>query len=440
MKKLENSLIKGALFLSIGGFITKAIGAIYRIPLTNLLLAEGIGLYQMVFPLYTLLLTVSSTGVPNGMAKLIAEKNDGNVVLKSALCFFVPLSLIASIFLAVFSYRLALLQGNALAKSCYIAISPSVLLVSVISCFRGYFQGSSNMKPTAISQILEQVVKLVFGLSLCYIFKGSVVTRAMLATLAVTISELIAVIYFIFLKKYKGGSFKGFFKLQTNIKLVLKTVLPVMLCTLILPSARTIESFLIVNILNKNFRNATSLYGLYSGAVESLVGVPVALLYGIAVSSVPVIASKKKEGGNYKKKIAESLILTLVFSLLFALAFFLLSRFAVTLLYSRFSRMEIETTVKMLKIASLSGFSLPLMQTTASILISLGRYYVPTISSLIAMLIKIPLSIILLNIPSVNIFAVVITDIVCYFVACFINLVYIIKDGASKKHSKPALT
>ena len=94
----------------------------------------------------------------------------------------------------------------------------------------------------------------------------------------------------------------------------------------------------------------------------------------------------------------------------------------------------------MLKLASLSVLTLPLMQTTASILISLGRYYVPVLSSTIAMFIKIPLSIILLNISKINIFAVVITDIVCYLVACFINLVYIIKDGASKKHQKNALT
>ena len=132
MKKPQNNLIRGALFLSIGGFITKVIGAIYRIPLTNILSAEGIGLYQMVFPLYSLLLTVSSTGVPNGMAKLIAEGRNGEKVLKSALYFFVPISLIASIFLAVFGYKLALLQGNALAKTCYYAIAPSVLLVSVI--------------------------------------------------------------------------------------------------------------------------------------------------------------------------------------------------------------------------------------------------------------------------------------------------------------------
>ena len=438
MEKCKNNLIKGALFLSIGGFITKVIGAVYRIPLTNLLTAEGIGLYQMVFPLYSLLLTVSSTGVPNGMAKLIAEGESEEKVLKSALYFFVPISLIATLILMVFARNLALLQGNIYAKNCYVLIAPSVLLVSIISCFRGYFQGKLDMKPTATSQVLEQVVKLIFGLTLCYIFKNNVVVGASLATLAVSISELITVIYFIFLKKYKGGGFSTFIKTKTNIKLVLKTVLPVMLCTLILPTCHTVESFLIVNVLNKGFKNATSLYGLYSGAVESLVGVPVALLYGIAVSSVPVISKLKKENGNYKKKILQSILLTLLFSFIFAVIFFFLSRFAVTLLYRRFSVLEASVTVKMLKLASLSVLTLPLMQTTASILISLGRYYVPVLSSTIAMFIKIPLSIILLNISKINIFAVVITDIVCYLVACFINLVYIIKDGASKKHSKQA--
>ena len=118
----KDKLVSGALALAIGGFITKVIGAFYRIPLTNSLGAEGLGIYQMVFPLYCLLLTVSSTGVPNGIAKLIGEGKDGEKTLYSALKVFVPIGVIGSVIMAVFSSKIALLQGNRLAKFSYILI------------------------------------------------------------------------------------------------------------------------------------------------------------------------------------------------------------------------------------------------------------------------------------------------------------------------------
>ena len=99
----KDKLLTGAFTLAIGGFMTKIIGAVYRIPLTNVLGSEGIGIYQMVFPLYCLLLTVSSTGVPNGIAKLIAEGNNPEVTLKSALKLFVPIGIIGSLIMIVFS-------------------------------------------------------------------------------------------------------------------------------------------------------------------------------------------------------------------------------------------------------------------------------------------------------------------------------------------------
>ncbi len=433
MFKFKNKLLKGALILSIGGFITKVIGAIYRIPLTNILGAEGIGLYQMVFPLYSLLLTISSTGVPNGISKLIAEGKNANAVLKSALCFFVPISFVASLLMALFSYQIASVQGNILAKNCYISIAPSVLAVSVICCFRGYFQGGCDMKPTAISQILEQIVKLSVGLSLCYFVRGGVVRLATFATIAVTVSEIVTCVYFIILKKVKGGGFSALFSQKCQIPMVLKTVIPIMLCTLILPTTRTIESFYIVNILNKYTESATSLFGLYSGAVESIVGVPIALCYGVAVTAVPEIASKKNKGQNYKSKIVEAIVLTAFSSLIFAIIFFFGAKLVVSVLYKNFSVNETLTTVNLLKLSALSVLLLPIMQTTASILISLGRCNLSIVSCLIATIIKIPLSIILLNIPSINIFGVIISDIVCYLVACFINLVYIISSEARLK-------
>lgn len=422
----KDKLITGALILAIGGFLTKVIGVFYRIPLTNILGAEGIGIYQMVFPLYCLLLTVSSTGVPNGISKLIAEGNDPNEVLKSSLKLFIPIGLIGSIFMTVFARKISLLQGNILAKNSYIFLAPSILAVSVISCLRGYFQGFTNMKPTAISQILEQTIKLIFGLTLCYFIKGDVSKKASLATLSVTISEVCALIFLAVLAIKKSKGLKSVITLKSNVKVFIKTVFPVMLSTVVMPLTRTIEGFFIINVLNKYLQNATSLYGIYSGVVESIIGVPVSVLYGIAVTSVPIISSNENELNVRYNKAKRSIILTLVLGLVFAIMLYLFSPLAVKILYRKLLLEEKALAIKMLRLASLSVVFLPLMQTLSSTLIALGYLYVPVSSSLIASSIKILLSICLLNVHSLNIFAVVITDIVCYILACFINLVYII--------------
>ncbi|MBO5926799.1 MAG: oligosaccharide flippase family protein [Clostridia bacterium] len=419
----KDKLLSGAFTLAVGGFLTKIIGAFYRIPLTNILGAEGIGIYQMVFPLYSLLLTVSSTGVPNGIAKLIAEGNDANSVLKSALLIFLPVGILGFLLMAFFSEKVAILQGNELSKTAYIFISPSVLLVSIISCFRGYYQGFLNMKPTAISQILEQAIKLVFGLALSYLFRYNVALSASLATLAVTISELVTLIYLVLLKKGKEFSFIQTFLAKSDIKPVLRTVFPIMLSTLIMPLSRTVESFIILNVLNGYLNSATSLYGLYSGAVESLVGVPVSVLYSIAVTSVPIISSEKTEK---LKKIKKPLYLTVFLSVVFSILFYFLSPFAVKFLYKGLSPINKDITIKMAKIASLSVLFLPIMQTLSASLIASGKLYAPVLTSSVSSTLKIILTFILLKVESINIFAVIITDIVCYLVACFLNLVYII--------------
>ena len=103
--KIKNSLLSGAITLSFGGVVTKLIGALYRIPLTNILGAEGIGVYQMVFPLYTILLTFSSTGVPSGISKLIAEGNSPEKTLKSSIKLFAIIGFVTSLLTIIFSKK-----------------------------------------------------------------------------------------------------------------------------------------------------------------------------------------------------------------------------------------------------------------------------------------------------------------------------------------------
>ena len=423
MKK--SSLIGGAITLSLGGVITKLIGAVYRIPLTNILGAEGIGIYQMVFPLYTILLTLSSTGVPSGISKLIAEGNSPEKTLKSALKFFAVIGFILSIIMATLSNYIAKFQGNINARLAYVMIAPSVFLVSLISCFRGYYQGFSNMKPTAFSQILEQLIKLFFGLVICYLFKNNVVLASAGATLAVTLSELFTLIYLL-LKTKKSIDKVEFISSKTDIKPIIKTVFPMMVATIIMPLTRTVDSFLILNIVGSYLDTATAVYGLYSGAVESIVSLPVSFCYALAVTSIPIISRLKKEGSNYYNKIIESVKLTLLCSVFFGVLTYAFSNFAVNILYSRLSNTDKLIAINMLKLSSISVIFLPIMQTLIACVNALGKYKITIASGIISAIFKIGLSSILLKIVTFNVFGAIISDIFCYLVACFVNISYII--------------
>ena len=152
------AFLRGAVWIAVGGFTAKVIGALYRIPLTNLIGGKGLGLYQLVYPVYCLLLTVSATGIPSSIAKLTAEQiaqgKDGRGVFKTAMKLFLLIGLVGALFMAIVAPFLARAQGSEEVLWGYYALAPSVLLVSAVSVYRGWFQGCNRMFPTALSEVV----------------------------------------------------------------------------------------------------------------------------------------------------------------------------------------------------------------------------------------------------------------------------------------------
>ena len=136
----ENAFLKGTLILSLGGLIAKIVGAIYRIPLTGMIGAEGIGLYQTVFPVYTAMLTLSSTGLPIALSKIVSSKGEDSGILLKSLAFYGTVGFIFSLLMFVLGGFFGKLQGVDGIGICYKALAPSVFLVAIIACFRGYFR------------------------------------------------------------------------------------------------------------------------------------------------------------------------------------------------------------------------------------------------------------------------------------------------------------
>lgn len=440
MSKKGNSIIKSAIFLGGGTFFAKLLGAVYRVPLTNIIGGYGLGLYQMVFPVYCVLLDFSGAGVPSAMSKLIAgiDENEkqirARIYLRTSIRLFSIIGLILSIFMAIFSKRISVLQGDENAFLSYLTLSPSILLVCIISSFRGYFQGFMNMKPTAFSQVIEQIVKLAFGLFFSFIFMPNVTKAVAFTTLSITISEAVTLLFLVFVYKKSEGTFC--FKVKSSFfsgaKSLIKLTIPITLIGIILPLSQVFDSFLIVNILKTYLDNATSLYGLYSGVVITIINLPVAICYGVSATLIPAV-SKEKDVYERDKKVKLGLLLTLVLSFVAYLLCYLFAPFIIRVLFKSLSIEQVLICVKLLRYSSSAIVFHALLQSINGALIGKGRSYSILVGMIVGVLIKVILNFILLRNPKINIYSASISLITCYFVAVLINLIILIKKARKEK-------
>lgn len=431
----SKGVIKGALVLAISAFLSKFLGAVYRIPLTNVIKGEGLGLYQMVFPIYCILLDFAGAGVPTALSKIIAERGEHKEqeILSTSIRLMVIVGLVGTIIMFSLSSVFATLQGNSQATLGYVFLAPSVILVALCSCYRGYFQGKMNMIPTAITQVGEQIVKLLLGVLLASLFMPNLSLAVGGATLAVTLSEAFALlwIYYRYKKEIKRDPFYfkpnkiNFFK---NAKIVIKTTVPITLVGLILPISQFIDSFIVVNLLRQYSLNATALYGLLFGVGVTIINLPVAICYGLAQVAIPAVSSVNIEEERAKRSI-KVMYLTLFASILGAILTFTLCTPAVNILFRSLSTGERYTAIKIIKLLSPSVVFLALTQTTNAVLIARGKAYYPLIGLIIGAIVKIILELTLVSNPSLNIFGGGIALIACYFTICLLNLIILISVG-----------
>ena len=173
----KNTFFGGAAILAVSAILVKIIGAIYRIPLGNILPDEVMADYNSAYNIYNFFLTISTAGLPVALSKTISEanalgrQNQVRKVFKVAFFTFLTMGLISFFFMTVLAAPMSeVVLSNPKAVYCVLALAPSVLCVCIMSAFRGYFQGQFNMMPTGVSQVIEAVFKLVIGLVGAYIF------------------------------------------------------------------------------------------------------------------------------------------------------------------------------------------------------------------------------------------------------------------------------
>ncbi len=425
-------LLSGAFILGLGTFIAKILGAVYRIPLTKIIGGTGLGLYQLVFPVYTLLLDFSAAGVPNAVAKIISSYKGfdrefyARKILRISLIFFSVLGAALSLITAMLSKTIASLQGNSDAYLAYIFLAPSVLPVCLICCFRGYFQGFTQMTPTAVSQIIEQTVKLAVGLFVARLFLPDIPKAVAGATFAITVSEFIALIqlFITYIVKRKKHGFSKLVVEKTDFKMSLKRivsyVIPIAAAGMILPLSKVIDSFLIVNFLSGNTANPTAAYGIFSGVATTVVGLPVAVCYGVSVACVPIVASATARQKN--KNAVKAILLTVMISLPCAVICAVFAPDIIKLLFGYLSTEELNLSVNLLRLISPCVVLLALLQTSNGILIGKGSPVKPIIGMAMGVTGKTVTELFTLKIPEIGIYGAGIAVIACYFIADLVNL------------------
>ena len=164
--------------MAAANLVVKIIGAVFKIPLYELIGKEGSGLFNVAYQIYTFMFIIATAGFPIAVSKMVAEsmarndEYDARRIFETARLLLGVIGLVGSLILYVFSGKLAAMLGNDAAASCITVISPSVFFVAIVSAYRGYFQGKQNMYPTAGSEVIEAAAKLGIGIAAAIFVMG----------------------------------------------------------------------------------------------------------------------------------------------------------------------------------------------------------------------------------------------------------------------------
>ena len=428
------SFFKNAAIISVGSLLAKGIGALYRIPLANLLGGYGEGLYHMAYPLFCLMLTFSSAGIPTVVSRTVAAERaagKGGGTLRAALGMFALLGGAAALLMCLLARPFARLQGEEALVGCYLSLAPAVLLVALLAVLRGWWQGRGEMAPTALSEVVEQLVKAGAGLLFAARFSDPV-RAARAALFAVTLSELAAVLFLAVRARERRTTLRT---PQMRGSVLFVSALPVMANAALLPLSQIMDSVLIVRLLGHVTARAVPLYGLYSGSALSLVSLPASLCSGLVAASVPAVAAcmARGEEAEGRRRALFAVGVTLALALPCAAALLAFAPFLVRRLYPALSGADAALLVRLLRLMSVSAALLAAVNTLAACLTAMGRAKRAMFSMAAAVAVKAALQFALIRPFGITGAAAALNG--CYLVAFFLDLFYTVRKKRERRHA-----
>lgn len=456
-KHLGGSFVKQAAILGVAGIIVRILGFAYRLPLTNMIGDEGNGIYSAGYYLYNFFLVMSSAGLPVAISKIISENltlkryKNARKTFKVAMAVAGTLGFICTLVMAIFAAQFCGLIESPRSYYSILTLAPTVFVVSIMSVYRGYFQGFSTTVPTAVSQIIEQIFNAFFSVYLAWVLLGyGVEFGAAGGTAGTGIGALSALIYLalIYLKKrkaiyadfdYVGEDEKTDSFWQITF-LIIRTALPIIAGTAIFSMTNLIDMQMV------NSRLAASgaftsveieeLYGQLTGKYVTITTMPVSISTALATAVIPGIAANmlKKDFDALHSKIGTTLRLTMIISIPAAVGIGFLSKQILEMLYPNYPEGGV-----LLQVGALSVIFLALSQIATGILQGIGKIHIPAINAFIGSVVKIPINYVLISIPEINVSGAVVSTTVCYIIASALNLYALYKATGFKFDFKGVL-
>lgn len=437
-KPKKEGFMQGVITLMFSQVLIKILGLVYTLYLTNRqgFGDKGNGICASGYQIYALLLTISSIGVPSAISKLVSERvavgdNKGaHRIFKIAFATFAVIGLVGSLLL-FFGANVIANQWLQIpdAEMTLVALSPAIFFVTVASVMRGYFNGRQKISVGAKSQTLEQVFKTLLTIIVVEVVAilSNVSTEWMAAgaNLATTLATFLGFSY-LFLyyrseRKEVATEIKNtvnykYERVSTIIKRILLVSIPITLTAIMSSINKNVDSFTVVRNLRAFMPEdqATALYGILGGKVDTLTSLPLAINVAFATALVPAISAAKARNDNktITEKTSFSLLISMLIGLPCTVGMFIFAQPILNLLFP-----NANDGALILQISALTIFFTILDQTINGALQGFGKLMIPTISLATGVFVKFIFNITLIKIPSIGVYGAAWGSVACHLVA-----------------------
>ncbi|MBR5156195.1 MAG: oligosaccharide flippase family protein [Clostridia bacterium] len=462
----KQSFLTGTAILVAANFLVKLIGAVFKIPLAHILEEEGMALFSSAYNFYAILFVIATAGLPVAVSKMVSEstaknnEQEARKIFKASLILLTVIGLLGGCVLFFCSGLLAKSVGSENSALGIMAIAPAIFFVAVMSAFRGYFQGRSNMTPTAMSEVAEALGKLIIGLMLAsLLLPTGLINSAAGAVLGVTAGSFLGcltifIIYIIDKKKIQSASLPITQPVRSMRTIMLRLAviaIPITFGAAVSSLTNLIDLFIIRkrlggiivssqmhNTLLEYFGLSASecvigevlstkateiLYGAYSGFAVPMFNLPLTIVTALSMCLVPAIsgAFALKSMNKVRRFTEISIRLTTLFALPCAAGLSLLSEPVLAVVYNN-ARAQ-----SMLIVLGWAVIFVCLVSVTTAILQASGHVMIPVINMGIGAVVKIASGFVLLAAPNINIGGAPISTVLCYLTIALLNLWAIFK-------------
>lgn len=434
----KQSFVKGAAILTLAGMSVRFVGAFFRIVLAVLIADEGMGLFQMAYPVYSTMLAISTAGIPLAISKLVAEHLARGNYREAYRIFQVALAILAVSGLAV-SVALYLGAGffartiaqDARAYWPLVSISPAIFLVTIMSAYRGFFQGQQQMMPTALSQIAEQIGRVVTALALVvFLLPMGLEYAAAGASFGAVAGAFcgLSVLFFAWLRQKEEFMARLTRQRATDrqaagsiVRRILTLSVPITLGSLVMPLIAIVDLSVVPQRLHAagfDTGRATALYGQLTGMANPLVHIPTIITVALAISLVPAIseALALNKIQLVQDRSYMAVRLTLLLGIPSAVGLYLLAEPTTVLLFNN------PEAGSVLAVMSFGVVFLTLYQTTSGILQGLGKTMDPVVHLFWGAVIKTGLTWFLTAQPELHIRGAALATVIGFGVAALFNV------------------